>query len=226
MLAVRLLRQHPVHQLFVRVGRSVVDERIDFFQRRRQPGQVERDPADQRITIGHFRRREALPLEPGKDEIIDFIPRPRRAVHVRQRRSHRFDVRPVLCVCRPFAHPLREELQLARRELFAALLGRHRDVGVVAGDALDQFALVGLPGDDRRVTPQVLPRAVLGVKPQTVSPPFAFLRVGPVALEAVVGEDGTDVAVEVDLFCAGKRRADCCDGDQGSDDSRRYPAAK
>jgi len=66
--------QQPVHQaLIARVGR-VLDECLDLLRRRRQPGQVEGDAADQGLRSGLRGEPEALPPEPIQQEGVDRRP--------------------------------------------------------------------------------------------------------------------------------------------------------
>ena len=60
LLAVVRGREQPIDQLLVGVGRRIVDEGIDLLRRRRQPGQVEGDPADERGPVGLRRRRQSF----------------------------------------------------------------------------------------------------------------------------------------------------------------------
>jgi hypothetical protein len=92
--------------------------------------------------------------------------------------------------------PLLEEGHLPRRELLARLRGRHLVVLVRGGDPLPELAAVQVPRRDRGATfVEHREDAVAGVEPEVR---LARLGVRPVALVAVLGEDGTDVAVELD----------------------------
>ena len=70
-------RQVPVDEVGVGVGRRVADEPGHLGRRRRQPPQVERQPADERPTVDRRRRIEPLGLQPGEDEPVLRAPRPR-----------------------------------------------------------------------------------------------------------------------------------------------------
>src|SRR5437667_119651 len=65
--------EHAVHQLDVGVFRWVREEIINLLQGRRQPAQVERQPADQRRSVSPRRRLEAGPLQAGQDKCIDLV---------------------------------------------------------------------------------------------------------------------------------------------------------
>jgi len=65
--------QQAIDDLLVSARRLVGDKGVQLGQRRRQPRQVEREPAEQYLT-GRFRgRRQPRALEPGEHEPIDAI---------------------------------------------------------------------------------------------------------------------------------------------------------
>ncbi len=73
-----------------------------------------------------------------------------------------------------------------------------RTRGVGGGDAADEFAAVGIAGDDGEASlAEVDAGAGFGVEAEFG---LAFGGVGTVAGEALVGEDGADVAIEFDLL--------------------------
>ena len=64
-LAVVRRREQPIDELLVGVGRRVGEEGVDLGERRRQAGQVEGHPADQRGAVGLGRRAAVLRLRAG-----------------------------------------------------------------------------------------------------------------------------------------------------------------
>ena len=54
----------------------VVQKRINFGWRRRQPGEIERQTANQRGSLGFRRRAEAFALKPIQNKIVDLSTRP------------------------------------------------------------------------------------------------------------------------------------------------------
>ena len=52
----------------------VVQKRINFGWRRRQPGEIERQTANQRGSLGFRRRAEAFALKPIQNKIVDTRP--------------------------------------------------------------------------------------------------------------------------------------------------------
>jgi hypothetical protein len=71
---------------------------------------------------------------------------------------------------------------------------------------LNQLALLRLAADDRRVPAEIRERARLLIKAEWLGDTLPFPRIGAVALEACVGKDWPDFAIEIDrprLFLGG-----------------------
>ena len=66
----------PVNELFVRIGRWVIDKSIDFLRRRRKADQVEIEPANQRAPSGGWRRLKLFFFESGEDECVEWALHP------------------------------------------------------------------------------------------------------------------------------------------------------
>ena len=75
-LAVGRRRQQAVHHLGEGVGRFVLEEGVHLLRRRRQAGQVEGRPADQRPLVGGLRRLEALRLQGRQNVAVQVGARP------------------------------------------------------------------------------------------------------------------------------------------------------
>ena len=104
---------------------------------------------------------------------------------------------------RAFGDPALEGIYLLRRKSFAGFERRHAVVFVLGRDTRDQGTLVRFAGDDGVVAGfQFGESAVLLVEAQAG---FAFVGIGAVAGVAVVGKDGADVAVEINLCRAIER---------------------
>ena len=99
--------------------------------------------------------------------------------------------------CSYFAgsNPRLDDFLLFGREGFAGLGRRHEFVFVFAVEAEDQFALVGLTGDDDGIVAEVLEGSFLCVQSEVC---FAGTLVRAVAMKAVLGEEGANVLCEVD----------------------------
>ena len=65
------------------------------------------------------------------------------------------------------------------------------------GDAGEQFALLRIARLYGKIAPQVGEDSVFGIKPELG---LALLLVRPMAMEAILGKDGTDVPVEGEPF--------------------------
>ncbi len=92
--------------------------------------------------------------------------------------------------------PRFEEVDLLGGEMASGGGGRHLIVGVGGDDAFEDGAFVRVFGVDGIATFDGRFCAGFGVESQVG---FPLLCVGAVAMEAVIGEDGADVAIEVDL---------------------------
>ena len=73
MLAVARRREQAIDQLFIRIGRIIAYERLDFFRRRRQAGEVVRHAANERAAIGRRIRLQAGRGKPRVNEAVDRI---------------------------------------------------------------------------------------------------------------------------------------------------------
>ena len=189
-------REEPVDEPLVGVGPGVVDERGGVVGGRRQSREVERQAADQRGAVGTRRGRQALLGELDEDESVDVVADEAGvAGHVGRRVPGRRDVGPVALPFGPLLDPAAERLDLGLRERPARPLGGHPLGVIVRDDPLDQGALARLAGDDHRPVLPLRERPLLLVEPEAR---LALALVGAVALEAGLGEDRADVAVEVD----------------------------
>ena len=104
-------------------------------------------------------------------------------------------------VRRSFGDPAAEQVDLRGVRCLAAFLRRHEPSGSSDGDAFEQ-------GRCRRACParRRVRRSQFGEAPSRVSQPqfrLALLGVGSVAGEAVIRQDGPNVAVETDLGFVG-----------------------
>jgi hypothetical protein len=95
-LAVPRRREQPVDELFVRQRVGVCDEVGDLLGRRREAGQVEVDPSNQRAPVGFVRRGDIGLLEASTDEGVDRALGNRCAAYCRQGRPQRGLEGPVL----------------------------------------------------------------------------------------------------------------------------------
>ena len=133
---------------------------------------------------------QTFSFEPGKHEGVDWIARPGTVLDAGQLRAFWRDEGPVCFPLRPLLYPSAQRLDLTRAELVAPLISRrHSDRWVVRCDALDQFARGRIARNDNRLGSIFLIKAELG---------FALSRIGSVAGVTLVGQDGPDIAIELD----------------------------
>ena len=78
-------REQAFHHTRVGLAALVIQERSHLLRRRRQPGQIKRDAADERALLRFFAWSQALRFQPGENEIIQFLPGPARVLHGRTR---------------------------------------------------------------------------------------------------------------------------------------------
>ncbi len=212
-------RQEPIDELLVCklcvfIGR--LDEGIHLVGARWQAEDVERQPADQSAWIGLGRQLETKRGQSFPHQHVDGVG-PRLDVG-----PDRLFVGPVTLVGRALHDPLLQEILLRGGQLLVGLGRRHDLFGVRACDAGDEGTG---PWDGRRYGPRA-DRQVPDVEPQAG---FAFALVGTMALQAVFGEDGANVAIEED-FRSGRGRSsgpkqeakERCGGAEGGNSSMRH----
>ena len=192
-LAVPRGGEQAVDQPLVGVRGVIGQEGVDLGEGRGDAEEVQRQAADQGRLVGLGGGLQALALQPGQDEAVDRVPGAVGEADGRRLGTLRGFEGPVLAPRRPLVDPAGEGRHLLGRERLAGLRRRHLLLGVVGDEPSDQLAVVGLAGlDDRVLGPE---RPLADVEPEVG---LAGAGVRPVAEEAVFGEDGEDVAAEVD----------------------------
>ena len=147
-----LWRDWVIHAL-ISLRRLILQECINLRRRRRQPGQVERDAAEERLFECFWRRGETFAFEPREDEAINWIAHPVFVFNFGQGRAHRRNESPVLFnlrlrrtrVARPrraLIYPASQQVNLRRRERLAA--ERHPLLAAFAHHAPHEHALFAL----------------------------------------------------------------------------------
>ena len=162
----------------------------DVLRRRRKTGEIEAQPPGQRDRISSRTRREAFLLQSRQHKRIDRILHPVRVLHRRHLdQLQRFEG-PMLLVFGSLGDPSLEEILLSGRQLLVGVWRRHQVVFVCRENPVDQGTGVRFAGD-KRLHRQ---RFLANVETQICLPMFG---VGTVAVEAVVGKDRPDVAIEL-----------------------------
>src|SRR5262249_891312 len=148
-LAVTRRGEQPIDHLLVGVWRTIGEEGVNLGGRGRKAGQVERDTADQGRSVGLRRRGQSLALQPVANEGGNAVRPPAGVLHFREGLPPWRDQRPVFLPVGALLDPAADQLNLLGRQL-AARAGRRHVLGrLVSRDALVDFALFGLPGDER-----------------------------------------------------------------------------
>ena len=133
----------------------------DFLRRGREAGDVQRDAADQDV-LGRFGRPlQAFLLLPFGEEGVHGIG----FAVLRHGRTDDGFVGPVSSPDGALLDPFLEQRELRRRDGLVLLGRRHHVVGIRRLDALDEFALLGLAGQDHEVSFAVALGVLLIVEP-------------------------------------------------------------
>lgn len=174
---------------------GIGDEGVDFCDAGGETGEVERDAAEE--TCGVFFRGvlETGGGETGADKGVDGCGG---VGYLGD--GDRFDglEGPVAGPCGAVLDPAFKEVLVGWGELFGFVWRGHDVVGVMGGDAAEEFAVFWVAGDDGGVTGFGFAEGgFLDVEAEVA---FAFVGIGAVAGEAVFGENGADFACEVDLL--------------------------
>ena len=112
-------------------------------------------------------------------------------------RPNRLLVRPVLVVLGSLLDPFRQQGNLFFAQRFAFALGRHAFlVSIGQGNPEENFAVFGVARNDSRISVQIAGRAFEGVKTQ---PGFPVFLIGTMTGHALVGDQGLDLAIEIDF---------------------------
>lgn len=183
--------EQAIDEAFVGAGFFVGQEGSEFGGRGREAGEIQADAADQRRPRGLGRRGQFFGFEAGEDEAVDGILNPVFAADGGRRRACRGGERPMRRERRAFGDPAAQGVFLRGGKDAVGIGGGHLLVLFGREDAGDEFAFVGLAGDDDVVDPL----ALAGVEPELG---FAFRGVLAVAVKTIFREDGADVLGVVD----------------------------
>ena len=174
------------------VGSGVAGEGVDGGGFGWEAGEVGVEAADEGGAVGFRGWGEIGGVEGGEDEAVDGIAGPCGVADGWEGRADGRDEGPVWFVGGTGGDPVAEEGALGVGERAVGVGRRHDFVRVRGDEAFDEFAFVGVAGDEG-----VFGEG--GVADVEAEVGFAFIGVLAVAVEAVFAEDGADVAVEGDL---------------------------
>ncbi len=227
-LAVMRIGKQAVHGGIDRglgIGGVGVEKGVQFLRGRRQAGEVEVQAAQERGGGGFGGRRDALGLQTREDEPIERRAHPGVVRHGGWLGTRKREKGPVAFVGRALFDPAaqRGDIGFGQRRLFGGRR-RHHIVGVVTEDADEQFAALGMPGHDGgRAAFQFHRRALEGVQPQAA---FALFLIRAVALEAGVGQQRADVAVEAHIGGRGGKHEAEQEAEEGQPAQRHGQAGR
>ena len=206
LLAEMLGSEQAVDNLPISRVAAFPQESALFFDRRRQAGQIERYPGQQRSGVGAGRRREPLLAQPFAHKVINRIPARRnlRPPDRPERPVLGFDlaragVRPPFGPRGSLVDPGAQQADLLGGERLAG--GRHDRLHAVARHHMDQAAVGRIARQDRRSGMPAGEGVLPAVKPQSIH------RVGrTVASVAALLEQRLDLRREIHwTACRGRK---------------------
>ena len=188
-------RQQLVHEFLIRIRRFVGDKRLNLFRLRRQPEQIEIDPANQAPPIDFSIRRNVLLLQFREHKAIDVIAAPRSIFHGWRRQSlqrlKRPELPPLLDIDHAFGagrrrcgsvarigrahfHPL-----FKRRDFFRGerSVRRHLLIFELVLHGLNQAAVRRIAGHNHRPAGSAASDAIAAIEIQFPLQLFGFDRV-------------------------------------------------
>ncbi len=189
--------QQAIDQFLVGIGVWIGHERVDLLRSRRQPVQVVRQPSDQRAPVGFRAMCEPARFQLREDEPVDVVLRPFRLVNFGNSRPFHWFQGPMLFPLCARVDPRSDQLDFFGGQRLAEIGGGHLLVRIVARDAEVQFAVRSLPGNNRRQSGLLILVGVYPVVQPQIRLPFGC--VGTMAHETILGENGPNVPVKLDI---------------------------
>ena len=188
--------QEPLDRALVGVLVLVGEELLDLARARRQTGQIQAQPPQQRVGVGLRGRAHALGLEAREHEGVDGVAHPGGILDRGHLRALGGDEGPVRLPGRPVLDPARHLLELLGAQRLSGAGRRHAQVVLARAHALEQLAGVRALAVDDGVAAAGAEQAFGQIEAQVG---LARGLVGAVADEAALGQDGPDFAGEVDV---------------------------
>ena len=176
-------------EFFVVLWRGIFFESCDFLDSGWETAEVEGKTAEESAGIGFLDWLDFVFIPSAFEECVDGVIRSGWDF-----RPGEFLVGPVFFVFRAFLDPLLERFLLFLGKTISRIERGHVVVFVVGEDAVDQFAVIGFTRDDGGGL--AVGGALEGVEAKVGFPLFL---VEAVAEEAILREDGTNIAVVADL---------------------------
>ena len=186
-----LVLEQAVDETLVGLGRRVVEKELGLFRIGGHPDQVEEQPAQKGNLVRLGGKGELFAGKGILEESVDGMsggPLGGQVVPGNGAEG------PVFLVFASLGNPGLDDLPLFGSENLARLGRGHDFLLVGAVDAQEQLAFSGLAGHESGVAPEVPVGPFLNIQPELGLP---GALVGAVAMKAVLGKEGPDVAGEV-----------------------------
>src|SRR5882724_11348190 len=122
--------QQVIHESFVGILRSIVDEGLNLFWSRRQTSKIERNPANQRAAIRLRTRLQSSSLQLRQNELVNRIADPGLSLDGRHCLSNRWYERPMFFPSRALLNPTPKDVLLLGSQRFVRGHGRHPPGGI------------------------------------------------------------------------------------------------
>ena len=189
-------RELQIDILLIRHGGRIGDESGNLLRRRWQAREVETHPPGEHLPRSFAVGAHPFGRETRENEVVDRRLRPLRVARLRHLRPRDSLEGPVAPVGGAGCNPAAQQLCLGRRHRLADMRRRHNEIGIGRLDPGEQLAGRPIAGHDSPVATVEHETGTSGlIEPQS---PLSLRGVGAMAGKAAVGEERTDVAVEVD----------------------------
>ena len=144
--------QQTVHHPFVRVFGAIGQKRGHLFGRRRQPGQVKTDTAQQGVLVRLRRGAQSFPFQTGQDEVVNLVSRPCLAVDRGRLGTLECSERPMSFPFRALIDPAANRFDFLLGRLAIEARGRHPRGRLPVADALVETAGSGVTWNDNLIS--------------------------------------------------------------------------
>jgi len=205
--------EEAIDEFFVGIGGGILEESGGFFWGGREADEIEGKPANEGAAIGFWGGFEADFGEAFADEKIDaFL----------GWRNGGFDwgfIGPVFLIFRALGDPAAEHFFLASGEWFVGFGWGHEIIFIAGEDAADDFTCFWVTWNDGDFTGFGGFESLLADIEAELG--FAGIFVGAVAVEASIGEDGSEVAIELDFGGQGEIGGPSGGGEEGEEERKR-----
>ena len=149
-LAIVRRGQQSIHKFFVGSRTRIIDEAFYFCRCGWQSCQIETQPTDERDLIGLLGGLQIFCFQSRQDEVIDPVNGPTLIFDGWSFDWLWFYIRPVLRPGRTFRNPLSNQIDFSGFQLLPRICRGHDQIGILAGNSLEQYALIWLSGMDYR----------------------------------------------------------------------------